>query len=86
MYSIYRSSSNVSNFISMGNLAAFSLVALGVFHNIFADLEVVYLFITAIGVSSAAIRISKRDHDDRLSYYGDQRSTDSSAVDVLLRH
>ena len=86
VYSIYRSSSNVSNFISMGNLAAFALVALGVFHNIFSDYEVVYLFITAIGVSSAAIRISKRDHDDRLSYYGDQRSTDSSAVDVLLRH
>ena len=86
VFSIYRSSSNVSNFISMGNLAAFALVVLGMFYNIFSGIEVFYLFISAIGVSSAAIRISKRDHDDRLGYYGDQSSIDSSAVDVLLRH
>ena len=86
VFSIYRSSSNVSNFISMGNLAAFVLVVFGMFYNVFADVGIFYLFISAIGVSSAAIRISKREHDDRLGYYGDQRSIDSSAVDVLLRH
>lgn len=86
VFSIYRSSSNVSNFIAMGTLSAFALVAFGAFFNIFADISIFYLFFATVAISTASLRISKRDHDDRLGYYGDQRSSDSSAVDVLLRN
>ncbi len=86
VYSIYRSSSNVSHFVSMGNLAAFGLVTLGMIYNVFSDPGVFYMFFATMGISAAALRISKRDHDDRLGYYGDQSSMDSSAIDVIVRY
>lgn len=85
LHSVYRSSSNVSNFISMGTLAAFSIAALGCFYDLFSSPAVLCIFFASLGVSTASIRISKRDHDDRLNYYGDQSSENTAAVDILVR-
>lgn len=83
--SIYRTASNVSRFITMGSLSAFAIIALGSFYNVFSSVAVFYLFFASVAIAAASIRISKREYDDRLSYYGDQSSIDSSAVDVILR-
>jgi hypothetical protein len=69
----------------MSALAVFALICFGTFANVFADITVYYLFFSVFGVLSATLRIAKKEHDDRLGYYGDSRSADSSVIDIRLR-
>ena len=72
---------------TVGDMTAVSIVALmtfGAFYNLFADLTVTYVFLTVFALSTAVLRTAKRENDDLLGYYGDSRSSDSSALDVSV--
>ncbi len=73
---------------SVRYFAAFTLVTLvtlfvfGAFEYIWDDAVSGYLFWCVLGVCTAALRISKHDYDDRVGYFSDVRSYDSSAIDI----
>ncbi len=70
-----------------GEMTAIALVALtsfGMLTDLFADRTVLYIFFTVLGISSAALRTAKKECDDRQGYYGDSRSSESSALDIGL--
>ena len=83
-YGVYMRSSLLSLITKAGALAIFGLVSLGMTADVFSDITVYFLFISIFGVLSAALRISKTEYLDRLSYYGDQRSADSSDISVRI--
>ena len=68
-----------------GNMAALSIVSLlsyGAFYNLFSDRSVLALLVAVFAVSAAALRTAKKEYDDRMGYYGDSSSSESSAIDV----
>lgn len=83
-YRLYLRNSLVETTGEMTAVALAALLALGMLSDLFADLTVMYLFWTVLGISSAALRIAKKECDDRQGYYGDSRSSESSALDIGL--
>lgn len=83
-YRVYRSGSQVSALSLSAGAMIISLAAFGMTEYIFADHTMYYLFWCIFGIGSAALRISKREHDDRVMYYGDLMSVDSSVIDVKI--
>lgn len=84
-YRHYTKSSLVSTVVNMSALATVTLLAYGAFANIFEDLTVFYLFWVVFGVCTSSLRTAKKECDDRLGYYGDSRSSESSVVDISIR-
>ena len=85
VFSNYLSSSGLRDLVELTAVAVLSLLAFGSFHDVLADPSIFYLFFIVFAVYAAAQRISKFDYEERLAYYGDQRSCDSSVIDVTIR-
>ncbi len=83
-YRIYLKGSNVQPTSEMSALAMLSLLFLGVREYIFADTLAVYLFFAVFAISSAALNVAKRETDDRLGYYSDARTAESSVIDISI--
>ena len=83
-YGIYMQGSLLSLISKAGALALFGLFSLGMTADVFSDVTVYYLFISIFAILSASLRISKTEYMDRLSYYGDLRSADSSDINVRI--
>ena len=84
-YRIYTLDSQVSALSMTAGVITIALLAFGMTEYIWADNTMYYLFWCIFGVGSASLRISKHEHDDRVMYYGDLTSVDSSVMDVRLR-
>ena len=72
-----------------GDMATLSIVALlsyGAFYNLFSDRVVLSLLVAVFAVSAAALRTAKKEYDDRMGYYEDSGSSESSAIDVGVNH
>ena len=61
-----------------------ALIAFGMTEYIWADETLLYLFWCIFGIGSATLRIAKREHDDRVMYYGDLMTADTSVIDVKI--
>ncbi|MBQ7363920.1 MAG: hypothetical protein IJW48_05685 [Clostridia bacterium] len=85
IYIPYVKTSQVSTLSKFTSLALAALIALGAFNYLWADMSMFFLFWCIFGVGSATLRISKGEHDDRVAYYSDGRSADSSAIDIGIR-
>lgn len=83
-YGIYMRGSLLSLISKAGALAVFAVFSLGMTADVFSDITIYFLFISIFGILSASLRISKTEYLDRLSYYGDQRSADSSDINVRI--
>lgn len=83
-YGVYMSGSLLALISKAGALAIFGLFSLGMTADVFSDVTIYFLFISIFGISSASLRISRTEYMDRLSYYGDQRSADSSDINVRI--
>lgn len=66
-------------------LVMLALLIFGIDAYIFADTTVFYLFWVMFGVCTSTLRTAKKEYDDRLSYYGDSRSAESSVIDVQIQ-
>ncbi len=84
-YRSYVKISEVSTFAPLCSVGVVSLVAYGAFSYIFADVFASYLFWCVFGIGSAALRVAKKETDDRNHYYEDTRASDFSAIDVEIR-
>ena len=67
-----------------GEVCVFCLLAYGTTNYIWSDMSAYYLFWCMFGIVSAAIRIAKKEHDDRVLYYEDNRTQDYSVIDVEI--
>lgn len=84
VYKKFYSDSSVAFYADAAALAAFSILVIGSFTDIFLSLETVYFFISVFATGSAALRVSKKEKEERLSYYTDLGTSDSAAIDVTL--
>ena len=86
--SVYREYINESHVTHLSCISAATvtmLIAFGMTEYIWADQTICYLFWCIFGIGSATLRIAKREHDDRVMYYGDLTTVDSSVIDVKVR-
>ena len=63
-----------------------TLLLYGAYYNIFADRTVLFVFVAMFGISAAVLRTAKQEYDDRMGYYDDSKSSESSALDVGINH
>ena len=85
VYRDYIQESRITRLSQTSLVMLCSLLSFGMTCYFAADTTVYYLFWCIFGIGSAAFRIAKREHDDRVMYYGDLMSVDSSVIDVKLR-
>ncbi len=84
----YRRFMTNSVFVTVKDMSALAIVILfiyGMGNHIFDDMIMFALFIIVFGISNSAMRSARHEHEDRLSYYGDSRSSESSVIDVDIR-
>ncbi len=85
--SYYRRFMTNSSFTTVKNMSALAITVVLLFGagaDILNDKSVFCLFFTVFGICISVMRSARRDHDDRLSYYGDSRSAESSVIDVNI--
>ncbi len=83
-FRLYVRNSGIASVADMTAVALIALFVYGAFENVFADITVAYIFFLVFALSTASLRTAKRENDDLLGYYGDSRSSDSSALDVSV--
>ena len=81
----YFSDSTVGFYADICTLASVAMLSLGSFFDIFEDVTMIYFFISVFATGSSALRVSKREREERLSYYKDAGSSDYAAIDVRIR-
>ncbi len=83
-YYLYIRSSQFSSVYRAGGACMMAMLSFGAVNYIWSDLSVFYIFWTVFGIGSAALRNSKREHDDLVFYYDHTGALDSSAIDVEI--
>lgn len=83
-YRRYVAVSEVKNLSAFSSVAICVLFVFGAVNYLFSHLTLNLLYWFVFGIGSAALRVAKREHDDRLGYYSDGRSSDSSSMDIEL--
>ena len=83
-FHFYVKNSELNVLAPVSTLCTLALVAYGSFNYIFTDPTSYYLFWCVFGIGSAALRVAKKETDDRMLYYEDTRAAYSSAIDVNI--
>lgn len=83
-YHFYVNNSELNVLAPISTLCTLTLVAYGAFNYIWADPSSYYLFWCVFGIGSAALRVAKKENDDRMLYYEDTRAAYSSAIDINI--
>lgn len=83
-YHSYVKNSQLSTTSPITSVAIFCLIAYGMNHYIWASADSFYLFFLVFGVGSAALRVTKRERDERILYYEHTKRVHSAAVDIEL--
>lgn len=83
-YHFYVKNSELNVLAPISTLCTLTLVAYGAFNYIWADPSSYYLFWCVFGIGSAALRVAKKENDDRMLYYEDTRAAYSSAIDINI--
>lgn len=84
VYRRYTVGSEVHHLTDFSAVTLTVLLVYGAVNYLWSDFTLNYLFWCVFGIGSAALRVAKREFDDRAAYFSDGRSNDSSSVDVLL--
>ena len=85
LYKKYFSDSTVDFYVDISALALVSLLVFGTYIDVFSDIEMLYLFVSVFATGSAALRVSKKEKEEKLSYYRDLGSSDHAAIDVSIK-
>ena len=85
LYLSYTRNSHLSLLSPFNTLALSALLMLGAVNYLWADMSMYFLFWCLFGIGTATLRISRQEHDDRMGYYSDGRSSDSSSIDVVIQ-
>lgn len=82
MYRKYITDSAVHHLTAFSSVAMTVLLVFGAVNYLWSEPTLTYLYWLVFGIGSAVLRISKREHDDRIAYFSDGRTSDSSSIDV----
>lgn len=85
VYSRYLNSSSLRSLSDMTLLSIFVLLVFGWFYDVTASPDIYLLFFSVFGMSTASLRVSKREYDDSLGYFGDNIGADSSDADITIK-
>lgn len=83
-YRSYVKHSSVRNFTVFTGVIIVVLFVFGAVKYLWEEPVVGYIFWCVLGASTAALRVSKRDDDDRVGYLKDVRRIDASAIDIEI--
>lgn len=83
-YRKYLRSSQVRTTSDVSVITTFTLIVYGTTNYIWTNSSICYLFWCVFGLGSAALRISKRENDNKIIYYNDVVSPESSDIDVQI--
>ena len=83
-YHFYVKNSELNILAPVSTLCTLTLIAYGSFNYIWSDPSSYYLFWCVFGIGSAALRVAKKENDDRMLYYEDTRASYSSAIDINI--
>ncbi len=83
-YSLFVRDSVVKHSQPVVSSGVCALIFYGMFSYIWAEASMFYLFFLVFAVESAMLRVSRRARDERILYYEDAKSSESSAVDISL--
>ncbi len=83
-YRHYISHSTLKNPIATTVTATVGLIVFGMTDYIFYDMRMAFLFFILFGISSASLRLAKKENDDRLSYFGLDGDISASGIDVPI--
>ena len=61
------------------------LMVYGVFHYIWADMTMYYLFWCVFGLGSASLRVAKNEFDESAAYFRDGSTEDASSIDIAIK-
>ena len=81
---LYLRSSQIESLSTVSGAALFCIMAFGMVNYIWSDVSAYYLFWCIFGIGSAALRVAKRDYDDRILYYEETGDSDSSVIDIEI--
>lgn len=81
-YRHYVKHSSVRYFAAFTMVTLVTLFVFGAFEHVWDDAVSGYMFWCILGLATSALRMSKHDYDDRVGYFSDVRSYDSSAIDI----
>ena len=84
VYRPYMKSSQVGLASNLADVVLVSLLVYGLFTSLWVSPTIYYLFWCVFGFGSAVLRISKKEFDDRVGYFSDGASSDSSSIDISL--
>lgn len=85
VYSRYLKYSSLDALSGFTLIAVFSVFVLGLFYDVTAAMEIYLVIFVILGMNTASLRVSKKEYDDMLGYFGDNRGIDSSVADITLK-
>ena len=62
----------------------FALLAFGMVNYIWSEPSAYYFFWCIFGMGSAALRVARKDYDDRVIYYEESSAFDSAVIDIEI--
>ena len=83
-YRKYTVGSEVHKLSVFSAVAMTILLVFGAVNYLWSDFSLTYIYWCVFGIGSAALRVSRREYDDRAAYFSDGRSSDASSIDVEL--
>lgn len=84
IYYPYVGKSQVSALAPAASVALICLAAYGAVHYIWSQSVSYYLFWCVFGLGSAALRVARKEFDDRTLYFEDNINRESSVIDVKI--
>ena len=84
VYTRFIKNSSISELSYLTTAAMLVVLVMGCFFDLMEDNSLFCLIVTVFGMSTAALRVSKKDYDERVGYFKDQNDRDSSVADVIL--
>ncbi len=85
VYRKYYPNALVGFYVDMTSLAMLIMLVIGSYTDVISEISAAYFFVVIFGLGTAALRISKKERDQMLSYYKDSRSQSASVIDVFLK-
>ena len=85
VYSRYLEYSSLSALSGFTIIAVFSMFTLGLFYDVTAAVELYLVIFIILGMNTASLRVSKKDYEDMLGYFGDNKSSNSSVANITVK-
>lgn len=84
VYTRFIKNSSISELSYLTTAAILVILVMSCFFDLMEDNSLFCLIVTVFGMSTASLRVSKKDYDERVGYFKDQNDRDSSVADVIL--